>query len=90
MCSTIVTLLYCIGSARADLFHAQSSAELAEWFRTIGLDMYSDLVAEKALTGESLAEIVSEDNSHQLVVRYCWGIQGTCLGCSHIESASTP
>lgn len=55
-------------SARADAFSAKGCEELGTWFTSIGLDMYSDLVQEKMLSGEKLAEIVSEDNSHQLVV----------------------
>lgn len=56
-------------SERAEAFSAKISTEVAEWFGSIGLDMYSDLVQEKMLSGEKLAEIASEDNSHQLVVR---------------------
>ena len=41
---------------------------MAEWFKSIGLDMYSDLVTEKSLTGERLAEFVAADDCHQLVV----------------------
>lgn len=55
-------------SARADAFEAKDSEELAVWFKSIGLDMYCDLVQEKMLTGESLAEIAGENSSHQLVV----------------------
>lgn len=57
-------------SSRADAFHAQDSAELVVWFKSVGLDMYSDLVEEKMLTGERLAEMVSEDSCHQWVVSY--------------------
>lgn len=53
-------------SARANAFVAKDSVQLAEWLKGIGLDMYCDLVQEKMLTGEALAEMVAEDN---LVVR---------------------
>lgn len=56
-------------SPRADAFIAKDSEALAVWFKNIGLDMYSDLVTEKALTGERLAELVADDDAHQLVVQ---------------------
>ena len=61
MPNLIVSCIWC--STRADAFTAKSSAELAEWFQSIGLDMYSDLAEEKMLTGESLANMVVEDSS---------------------------
>ena len=58
-------------SVRADEFLAKTTEELVAWFRSIGLDMYSDLVQEKMLTGERLADIVSGDSTHEMVVSWC-------------------
>ena len=67
-------------SARAEAFRNKNSADLIEWFKHIGLDMYADLIEEKMVTGEKLADIVSsEDNDRQLVV------SGTTLSKMHAE-----
>lgn len=58
----------CVYSLRADAFNEKDHEELADWFKSIGLDMYSDLVQEKMLTGLKLSELVAEDGSLQLVV----------------------
>lgn len=63
-----ITIIASPTSPRAEAFIAMESEALAEWFKNIGLDMYSDLVTEKALTGERLAEFVADDDCHQLVV----------------------
>ena len=70
-------------SPRADAFMAKDSEALAEWFKSIGLDMYSDLMIEKAMTGEKLAEIAAEEDSHELVVS-CWE-GGLCM-CNHMTA----
>ena len=57
-------------SPRAEAFIAKDSEALAVWIKNIGLDMYSDLVTEKALTGDRLAELISDDDCHQLVVKF--------------------
>ncbi len=46
-----------------------SCERVSEWFASVGLDMYSDLVAQNLLTGEALAGIISRQGNAELVVR---------------------
>ena len=44
-------------------------AQLGEWFQTIGLDIYRDIVEEGLTSGEKLANIVASQANEELVVR---------------------
>ena len=45
-----------------------SSELMCEWFTSVGLDMYSDLVSQNLLTGEALAGMVSRPGNAEFVV----------------------
>ena len=56
-------------SPRAAAFYAMKGAQLGEWFQTIGLDIYRDIVEEGLTSGEKLANIVASQANEELVVR---------------------
>lgn len=60
-------LLYC-PSPRAAEFCAKDGRQLAEWFTSIGLDMYSDLVERNLKSGEQLVTMVTANNNTLLAV----------------------
>lgn len=55
-------------SPRAAEFHAKSSKQLAEWFTSVGLDMYTDLVERNLSSGEQLVTMVTSNNNTGLAV----------------------
>lgn len=55
-------------SPRAAEFHAKGSKELAEWFTSVGLDMYTDLVEKNLSSGEELVTMVTTNNHTLLAV----------------------
>jgi len=58
-------------SPKAVLFVGHSSTDLCGWLESIGLPMYSDLVLDKHVTGEKLAEMVAVPTNQHLVVSHC-------------------
>ena len=63
-----IHILFVFFSPKAAAFCSQSSEQLCEWLSGIGLSMYSDLVMDKHVTGERLAEMVAEPTNQHLVV----------------------
>ena len=57
-----------IHSPRAAEFYAKSSKELSEWFTSVGLDMYTDLVERNLSSGEELVTMVTANNNTHLAV----------------------
>ena len=57
-----------IFSARASAFYSMTCDQMSEWFSSVGLDMYSDLVMTNLLTGEILAGIVNRPGTTEFVV----------------------
>jgi hypothetical protein len=55
-------------SPRAAEFHAKSGKELADWFTSAGLDMYTDLVERNLSSGEQLVTMVTTNNNTLLAV----------------------
>ena len=55
-------------SPRAAEFYAKSSEQLAEWFTSVGLDMYTDLVERNLSSGEQLVTMVTSNNNTLLAV----------------------
>ncbi len=61
--------IYCIYSPKAVKFYGMTVEDVCDWFSSIGLSMYSDLISDKHITGEKLAEMVTEPTNQHLVVR---------------------
>ena len=55
-------------SPRAAEFQAKGGKQLAEWFATVGLDMYTDLVEKNLSSGEQLVTMVTANNNTLLAV----------------------
>lgn len=60
--------VYYFHSSRAVEFHAKDGRQLAEWFTTVGLDMYTDIVERNLSSGEQLVTMVTANNNAALVV----------------------
>ena len=61
-------------SPRAAAFYSLNGAQLGEWFQSIGLDMYSDMMEQEQVTGDKLASIVAVNSNDGLVVSVVCGV----------------
>lgn len=55
-------------SPQAVAFCGKDSEQLSEWLTSVGLTIYTDLILEKQVTGDRLAEMVAEGTNQHLVV----------------------